>query len=155
MPMNSLHAHVELARRDYAVMGAPIDIAAPEGILECIRIAAGEVKYASERIAGLEAGQAVGRPSSVLRRPRDLGREGESSSETVEEIRLDDPQLHVWIRVRHQAMDRLVRYCAAAIKAKTPDVFLGSLHMNLGVQLSDDQIDRIHDVLSDRPQLTA
>ena len=44
---------VELARRERTALGAPMDIEPQDGILECIRIAAGEVREAADRIADL------------------------------------------------------------------------------------------------------
>jgi hypothetical protein len=99
---------VLLARRD-AAMG-PLSIEPQDAILECIRISAGEVAYASERIDALEVAQFVGEPKHTLVR--------KAGEETVQEIRLAPPALHIWIVVRQQAMDRLVQYSFAAIKAK-------------------------------------
>jgi hypothetical protein len=98
-------------------MGIPLDVEPHEAILECIRIAAGEVQYASERIAELDVTDAVAPVRSTLNRP--LKGEGgtEYPDERVEEITLDAPALNIWIVTRRQAMDRLVQYSAVAIKA--------------------------------------
>ncbi len=90
-------------------MGAPLSIEPQDAILECIRISAGEVAYASERISELEASDAVGPVKRTLVRKTDDG--------TVQEVRLDAPALHIWIRSRREAMDRLVSYSFAALKA--------------------------------------
>lgn len=107
-PHAQVNGMVELARREQAVMGAPLSIEPHEAILECIRISAGEVAYASERIAGLEADQAVGEVITSVERSGESG---------YEETRQGPPALHVWIVVRQQAMDRLVQYSFAALKA--------------------------------------
>ena len=107
-PAAALKGMIELARREQAVMGVPLSIEPQDAILECIRIAAGEVAYASERIAELEADEAVG---PVITR---MDRSGEND---VEERREGPPALHVWIVVRQHAMDRLVNYSFAALKA--------------------------------------
>lgn len=106
------HAQVNgmvlLARREQQVMGIPLSIEPQDAILECIRITAGEVAYASERIAALDADQAVGPVMTQM------ARTGENA---LEEAREGPPALHVWIVVRQQAMDRLVQYSFAALKA--------------------------------------
>lgn len=90
-------------------MGMPLPVEPQDAILECIRIAAGEVAYASERIRDLEPDDAVAPVKRTLTRETDDG--------TVQEVRLEAPALHVWIQVRRQAMDRLVAYSLAALKA--------------------------------------
>ncbi len=106
-PAAQVKGLIELARRD-SVMG-PLSIEPQDAILECIRISAGEVAYASERIAELEVAQYVGEPRRTLVR--------KAGEDTVQEVRLDPPALHIWIVVRQQAMDRLVNYSFAALKA--------------------------------------
>lgn len=99
---------VTLAERD-ALM-APVSIEPQDAILECIRISAGEVEYASQRIAELEVSQLVGEPRRTMVR--------KSDGTTVQEIRKDPPALHVWIVARQAAMDRLVAFSVAAVKVQ-------------------------------------
>lgn len=127
-PHAQVNGMVQLARRDMAVMGCPLAIEPHEAILECIRISAGEVRYASDRVAELQAGDAVG---PVLTSKLDVPgpqqpdadeSEAEESldkanSELAAELRFGPPATHIWIEVRHRAMDRLVAYSAAALKA--------------------------------------
>lgn len=108
---------VELARRDAAVMGRPLDIDPHEALLECIRIAAGEVQYASDRIAELDPADAVGPVITTTERPLKWEKGAESPSDTVVEVRHEHPALHIWIKVRHEAMDRLANYSKIAIAA--------------------------------------
>lgn len=89
-PQAELGGQVELARREAAVMGRPLDIDPYEAILECIRIAAGEVKYASERVAALDKPMV----------PTMFG-----------------PQLDAWIIARQRMLDRVEKYCVDALKA--------------------------------------
>jgi hypothetical protein len=116
-PNAEVAGQVFLARREAAVMGVPLDIEPHEAILECIRIAAGEVQYASDRIAELEPSEAVGAVVTTLRRPMKEEKGGEDPGVEVEEIRHEAPALHIWIVARRQAMDRLVQYSGVAIKA--------------------------------------
>ena len=108
-PQAEVSGLVCLARRERQIMGAPLSIEPQDAILECIRISAGEVAYASERISELEASDAVAPVKRTLVRKTDDG--------TVQEVRLDAPALHIWIRSRREAMDRLVSYSFAALKA--------------------------------------
>lgn len=116
-PSTELAGQLILARREYQVMGVPIDISPIDALLECIRIAAGEVAYASNEIARLQPDEAVIPLVSVLERPM-KGEYGAELHDVAKETKTDNqPQLHIWIRVRQQAMDRLVAYSATAIKA--------------------------------------
>jgi hypothetical protein len=108
-PQAEIGGLVALARREQQVMGRPLAIKPHDAILQCIQISAGEVAYASERMAQVEEEDAVAPVKRTLVRKTDDG--------TVQEIRLEGPALHVWIRVRRQAMDRLVSYSCAALKA--------------------------------------
>lgn len=116
-PNAEVAGQVWLAHREALVMGIPLDVHPHEALLECIRIAAGEVSYASERIAELEESEAVGHVTSRTTRPLKLEKGAEDMDTMVDELRVDAPQLHVWIVVRQKAMDRLVTYSATALKA--------------------------------------
>jgi hypothetical protein len=121
-PHAQVNGMVELARREQQVMGRPLSIEPQEAILECIRIAAGEVAYASERISELEAAEAVGPViTHSLRRAGAGDEESDKNTSPAEQLTADTrsgpPALHVWIIVRQQAMDRLVGYSFAALKA--------------------------------------
>lgn len=113
-PQAEVTGVVQLARREAVVMGAPLENLTPEvALLECIRIAGGEVAYASERIAELQPEEAVG--PVITTRPLKWEKGAESPDERVEEH--GPPALHIWIEVRARAMDRLVNYSQVAIKA--------------------------------------
>jgi hypothetical protein len=60
-PRAEVSGALVLARREAVVMGCPLDIDPHDALLECIRIAAGEVQYASEQIAKLQVDVAAGR----------------------------------------------------------------------------------------------
>jgi len=114
---------VALARREAEAMGRPIRMHPQEAIVQCIGIAAGEVRYGSERIAELEPDAILSEVVHRHERPLQMagGREGEGM---VEETRIGPAQLHSWIRVRQRAMDRLVSYSATAIKAGVEEQLL-------------------------------
>lgn len=113
-PQAEVTGVVQLARREAVVMGAPLENLTPEvALLECIRIAGGEVAYASEQIAELDPDEAVGPVTTT--RPLKWEKGAESPTERVFEE--GPPALHIWIEVRAKAMDRLVKYSEVAIKA--------------------------------------
>ena len=110
-PSHELHGALELARRRAVVMGQPLEADPHEAILECIRIAAGEVRYASQQIEELEPGEEVGPVTTT--RPLKEEKGAEDPDHYVAEF--GPPALHIWIKVRHEAMDRLVNYSKIAI----------------------------------------
>jgi hypothetical protein len=110
-PLAEISGAVQLARREAVVMGSPLDVEPHVAILECIRIAAGEVRYASEQIAALGEDDAAGAIVTTVERYG--GGEENGGGET----RHGPPALHIWIVARHQAMDRLVDYSKVAIAA--------------------------------------
>lgn len=117
-PTHELVGAVELARRESAAMGQPLEIEPADALLQCIRIAAGEVQYASGRIADLQPDEIVVSTRQVKARPLSLGKEGEDQATIVEEVTTSNvAELNLWIQVRHKAMDRLVAFSSVAIKA--------------------------------------
>lgn len=111
-PHAQVNGMVLLARREMGVMGMPLSIEPQDAILECIRITAGAVAYASERVFELEQASAVG-PTLWSRVTTVESEEGSETTETRE----GPPAVNIWIAVRDQEMDRLVQYSAAALKA--------------------------------------
>lgn len=116
-PQAELSGQLVIARREATVMGVPLPIEPSEAILQCIAIAAGEVRYAAEQVDKLTLDDAVGRVVKTTERPLSLGKEGEDPEHMVIETRHEAPALHIWIVTKHAAMDRLVQYSVAALKA--------------------------------------
>ncbi len=116
-PQAELRGQLVIARGEAMVMGVPLPIEPGEAILQCIAIAAGEVRYADEQIAKLKLADAVGPIVKTHERPLSLGKEGEDPETLVTETRHEAPALHIWIVTKHEAMDRLVQYSVAALKA--------------------------------------
>lgn len=94
------------------MMGPAIDVDPMEALLWCVRIAAGEVAYATMKINLLESGEELVRPEENTHRTA-WGDKGES----FEETKLSPVQLHIWIQARHHALDRLARYSKMALDA--------------------------------------
>lgn len=114
-PQAEFAGQLVIARREAQVMGLPLDIDPIEAMLQLIKIAAGEVRYCSERVAELEDKDAAGPVRTVTMRPRKKGEAGAEGTTSSSEIQLGPPALHVWIRARNEAMDRLFGYTKAAI----------------------------------------
>ena len=112
-PNHELSGAIALARREAAVMGRPLSIEPHEAIIECIRIAAGEVAYSSSQIAGLEDAEAVG----PVQTSRPLKEEKGAENAEVYVTEYGPPAVNIWIEVRHRAMDRLVNYSKIALAA--------------------------------------
>jgi hypothetical protein len=89
--------------------GAWADIDAAEAILLCIRIAAGEVFWFDNAVAQLTEEDIVGTELSRTRGHNSLG--------SIDETRTSNKAtLHVYIRARQEAMDRLMRYSKTALE---------------------------------------
>lgn len=89
--------------------GAWADIDAAEAILLCIRIAAGEVFFFDNMVKQLEEEDIV---ETEVTRTR-----GFNSLGDIDETRTSNKaSLHVYIRARQDAMDRLMRYSKTAIE---------------------------------------
>ena len=122
-PYGQVNGVLELARREQVVMGAPIRISPQDAILECIAIAAGEVRYCSDMVAELSAAEAVGPVTTSMLRVAVDGAEDQADEDasapelvTAAETRYGPPQLHIWILARDRALDRLMLYTTAALK---------------------------------------
>lgn len=96
------------------VAGDPIDLHPLDALLNAVRIAAGEVNFFTTMIHTLTHDQASVRHEKT--RPLNLGKEGEDSREVVSE-KTTDAELHIWIRARQDALDRLVKYSKTALDA--------------------------------------
>lgn len=85
-PGQEKHAAMQFGR----IMGEELDVEPHEALLQCVRIAAGEVAYASSKVAELE----------------------EPLISTM-----FGPKPDVWIMIRQQATDRLAHYAKLALAA--------------------------------------
>lgn len=91
------------------VMGLPLDIDPSEALLSCVRITAGEVMYATARVAELEAEAALVQDVVVTERHNaEYGSHRETKTSSTATI-------HLWIKTRQDAVDRLARYSKMAI----------------------------------------
>lgn len=108
------------ARDEATVMGVAIDVEPHEALLTCVRIAAGEVAYCSQKVQELAPDEAIGRLIELKSEPTvaltDAGI-AETGEMGISEIKDKGPELHVWIRIRQGALDRLARFSKMAIDA--------------------------------------
>lgn len=103
-PNGGVHA----ARLEAAALGEEHDMAPHDALLWCVRIAAGEVRYFTQKVEQLEAAKVVVDDMRIRRH------EGDASS-FVE--RTSHADLNIWIRARQDAVDRLARYAKVAVDA--------------------------------------
>jgi hypothetical protein len=99
-----------MAQAELASLSVPVPVDPLDGLLLCVQLAAAEVAYFTRRIAALDPGAVSGRSIRVTRR-----RKADGDKEL--ELTPADPQLHIWIRARQDATDRLARYSKMAIDA--------------------------------------
>lgn len=107
------NAGLSAARHMAVVMGLPIEVTPMEALLHCVYTAAGEVVYCTEQIMALMPEDAVGKEK--VRVEKDGFNSFGPVGETVD--RELPPQVNIWIRVRHECMDRLSRYSKMALDA--------------------------------------
>lgn len=111
------HGAKLMALDNAVVMGAPIDIEPHDALVWCVRLAAGEVSYCNLMVASLMPREAKGSVVTTKVRPLSEGKDGESPSQTVEEITYGPPALHLWIKVRQDAVASLAKYSKMALEA--------------------------------------
>jgi hypothetical protein len=92
------------------VMGPAIEVEPHQALISIIHIAAGEVAYATERIAELDTRDAIVNPET--RQETTGGEDGSYTTTTYHK-----QELNLWIQVRQGAMDRLARYSKMALDA--------------------------------------
>lgn len=104
-------AHAKAAAvAEARAMGYPIDVTPNEALIHCVRVAAGEVHYCSLQIQELELKDVVVTHQST--------KKGVEKSELTDlEETSNAAELNIWIRARHEAMDRLARYSKMALDA--------------------------------------
>jgi hypothetical protein len=105
-------AALEAARLEQVVMGVAIDIHPMDALLMTVRISAGEVAYATRKIAELTQEEEVVRPEI------ETTREGGSDFDgATHELQKQAEELNLWVRVRQQGMDRLAKFSKMALDA--------------------------------------
>lgn len=104
-------AQFEINRARNAVMGTAIDVDPWEALLWCVRITAGEVAYATQKVRDLDPQDALARPET------ETEREIQSGPGASYEKQIGPWELNIWIKVRQQATERLAKFSKMALDA--------------------------------------
>jgi hypothetical protein len=120
-PNGVIHAARVAARH----MAVELDVEPHDALLWCVKITAGEVRYFTEKISGLEAEELVVAEEKTRVSSGDTVRETSSRAD-----------LHLWVHARAQAVDRLARYSKMAIDAGVEERRV-RLAETLATELSD------------------
>lgn len=107
----------EIARVELHKLGVELPEHPPLALLRALRIANGELEYWRSKVMELGPGLLVGNPVSTVERPLDLGKDGENPEILVTERREAPPEAHVYLKLMHEAQDRVVKYSAIALRA--------------------------------------
>ncbi len=95
------------------IMGPAVEIEPMDALLLCVKIAAGEVAYATWKIEQLSPEEEL--VSEVTETVREAT--GEHAESFTEKNTTNMVSLNVWIAARQQSMDRLARYSKMALDA--------------------------------------
>lgn len=100
-------------------MGSPLDIEPHDALIECVRLAAGQVAFATQRVQDLESENVIGRLTQTTdREGYGSGEDGESGGPfETHELKDLGPELHIWVRVQQDCLDRLARFSKMALDA--------------------------------------
>jgi hypothetical protein len=94
-------------------MGVPVEMEPVDALLWCVAIAAGEVQYLSARVGELSEEELIGRPTTIT---RERGR-GERGRKDLRTTQGGPHELHVLVKERQRAVDRLARFSKMALDA--------------------------------------
>lgn len=108
-------------------MGAPLKITPFEGLMHCVYVAAGEVMFCEAKVHELnvEDDELIVAPESSVEKQEP---EGYSSEERVHQ-----KELHIWIRIRQECLDRLARFCKMVLDARVDERFASVAEGTAGV----------------------
>lgn len=81
-------------------MGTAVDVSPEEGLIACVRLAAGQLAYATQKVAAL------------------------SEAEQIEHNRAGETRLHVWARVQQESIDRLARVSRMAVESGVSEKYV-------------------------------
>lgn len=119
-PNGIKHAATQAARH----LAVELDVEPHDALLWCVRVAAGEVRFYTQKISELEEAALIVQSSTTKTKTLMVGREEDvpDSGEAlaVEELERTDStaaHLHIWVEGRAQAVDRLARYSKMALDA--------------------------------------
>lgn len=136
-PNHRQAAATAMARAHVASLVGPIELEPHEALRLAIALTAAEVQFFNERIGELGVVDVAGQATvSTTRRAAGVG-EGDDASRPagdVIEVRQLAPALHVWVRARADAIDRLARFSKMALDANVDE---------RRVRVQEAQLDRL------------
>lgn len=95
------------------IMGTPQEMEPVDALLWCVSICAGEVSYFTDQLQKLEEHELIERPETSV---HEAG-EGEKGSKDLRTETKGPAQLHLLIRERQRAVDRLAKTAKMALDA--------------------------------------
>jgi hypothetical protein len=106
-----------MARAHVATLIGPIELEPHEALQLAIALTGAEVGFFSERIAELGITDIAGQATVSTTRRGAASAEGEDEPGDVVEVRQLAPSLHIWVKARADAIDRLARFAKMALDA--------------------------------------
>lgn len=94
--------------------GIQLDVDPHEALLTCLRISAGQLAYATDRVNELQPDMIIGRKLVTTEEAGYSGEKGEHESSKTED---QGPDLHIWIRVQQECLDRTAKLAKLALDA--------------------------------------
>lgn len=112
-----------MARAHVASLIGPVDDIEPQEALQlAISLTAAEVQFFGERIAELGVDEIAGQATvKTVRRAASAGEDRGDDDGDVVEVRQLAPTLHIWVKARSDALERLARYAKAALDANVDE----------------------------------
>ena len=108
-----------MARAHVASLVGPVDLEPHDALQLAIALTAAEVNYFSERIAELGADDIAGQATvSTTRRAAVAEPESGDEPGDVVEVRQLPPSLHVFVKARAHAIERLAKFSKMALDAE-------------------------------------
>lgn len=129
-----------MARAHVASLIGPIELEPHEALQMAIALTAAEVHFFNERIAELGVDDIAGQATvtTTRRGAADDGGESEPAGDVVE-VRQLPPSLHIWVKARADAIDRLARFSKMALDANVDE---------RRVRVQEIQLDRLAAVVN-------
>lgn len=153
-------AQGEQARTAAQLLGKP-EATDPFRSLQSLELEAkGYVNYFREKVCALDPDAVFVSPTSILRRPLDMGSKGEDATVIVEEITSGPEELHVFWKEHKKAMEELRKISktmfdvglAAQLARMNPEIGAAILAVNRGVleDLGIEVDSRVREVIRKR-----
>ena len=114
-------AAMAMARAHVASLVGPVDLEPHDALQLAVSLTAAEVQYFSERIAELGLDDIAGQATVSTTRRGTTSDEDDAEPADVVEVRQLAPALHIWVKARADAIDRLARFSKMALDANVDE----------------------------------